>query len=65
MRPYIVYAVIAGLAWGIGGYLEKAGFRALRIPPIAGIALRTFVGEQQGAWRDCEPIGSSIHLKAK
>jgi transporter family protein len=43
MRPYILYAAIAGLAWGIGGYLEKAGLRAMGIPPIAGIALRTCV----------------------
>ncbi len=43
MRPYIVYAVIAGVAWGVGGYFEKAGLRSLGIPPIAGITLRTAV----------------------
>lgn len=43
MKPYILYAVLAGIAWGIGGYFEKAGLRAMGIPPIAGIALRTAV----------------------
>lgn len=43
MRDYILFAVVAGLAWGIGGYFEKAGLRAMGIPPIAGITLRTAV----------------------
>ncbi|MBX7152001.1 DMT family transporter [bacterium] len=43
MRDYIVFAMIAGLAWGVGGYFEKAGLRAMGIPPIAGITLRTAV----------------------
>jgi uncharacterized membrane protein len=43
VRPYIVFAVIAGLAWGVGGYFEKAGLKALGLPPIAGITLRTAV----------------------
>lgn len=43
MRPYLLFAVLAGLAWGIGGYFEKAGLRDLGIPPIAGIALRTAI----------------------
>lgn len=43
MREYIVFAVVAGLAWGLGGYFEKAGLRAMGIPPIAGITLRTAV----------------------
>ena len=43
MRPYIAYAVVAGVAWGVGGYFEKAGLRSLGIPPIAGITLRTAV----------------------
>lgn len=43
MRDYILYAVLAGLAWGIGGYFEKTGLKALGIPPIAGISLRTAV----------------------
>ncbi len=43
MRESILFAVIAGLAWGIGGYFEKAGLRSMGIPPIAGIALRTAV----------------------
>jgi len=41
MREYILFAVIAGLAWGCGGYFEKAGLRMMGIPPIAGITLRT------------------------
>ncbi|NUM80468.1 DMT family transporter [bacterium] len=43
MRDYILFAVVAGLAWGIGGYFEKTGLRAMGIPPIAGITLRTAV----------------------
>jgi len=43
MKQYMLYAVIAGVAWGIGGYFEKAGLRAMGIPPIAGITLRTAV----------------------
>ena len=43
MKSYIVYAVLAGVAWGVGGYFEKAGLRALAMPPIAGITLRTVV----------------------
>lgn len=43
MRNYILFALIAGLSWGIGGYFEKAGLRTMGIPPIAGITLRTTV----------------------
>jgi uncharacterized membrane protein len=43
MRPYITLAILAGAAWGVGGYFEKAGLRAMEIPPIAGITLRTLV----------------------
>lgn len=43
MRMYVVYAMLAGIAWGIGGYFEKAGLRDLGIPPIAGITLRTVI----------------------
>ena len=43
MRESILFAVLAGMAWGVGGYFEKAGLRALGIAPIAGIALRTAV----------------------
>ncbi len=43
MRPYLFFAILAGLAWGIGGYFEKAGLRDLGIPPIAGITLRTAI----------------------
>lgn len=43
MRSSILFAVLAGVAWGVGGYFEKAGLRSLGLPPIAGITLRTFV----------------------
>lgn len=43
MKPYILFAVLAGVAWGAGGYFEKAGLHQLGLPPIAGIALRTAV----------------------
>lgn len=43
IREYIIYAAIAGIAWGVGGYFEKAGLRAMGISPIAGITLRTAV----------------------
>lgn len=43
MKPYVLFAILAGVAWGLGGYFEKAGLRAMGIPPIAGITLRTLV----------------------
>lgn len=43
MKPYVVYAVLAGACWGLGGFFEKAGLRALGAPPIAGITVRTLV----------------------
>jgi transporter family protein len=43
MRSYVLFAVMAGVAWGAGGYFEKLGLKTLGIPPIAGIALRTAV----------------------
>lgn len=43
MKSYIFYAMLAGIAWGIGGYFEKSGLRIMGIPPIAGITVRTFV----------------------
>lgn len=43
MRISIIFAVLAGIAWGVGGYFEKTGLKAMGIPPIAGITLRTFV----------------------
>jgi transporter family protein len=43
MKQYMLFAVIAGVAWGIGSYFEKTGLRAMGIPPIAGITLRTAV----------------------
>jgi len=43
MKSYVLNAALAGIAWGIGGYFEKTGLRAVGIPPIAGITLRTAV----------------------
>jgi uncharacterized membrane protein len=43
MRPYLIYAVLAGVCWGVGGYFEKVGLKTLALPPIAGITLRTAV----------------------
>lgn len=43
MRSSVLLAVMAGVAWGVGGYFEKAGLRAVGLPPIAGITVRTAV----------------------
>lgn len=43
MFDYILYAMLAGFAWGLGGFFEKAGLQALKLPPIAGITLRTVI----------------------
>lgn len=43
MKSYMLYAALAGVAWGLGGYFEKSGLRELGITPIAGITLRTAV----------------------
>ncbi|MCC6669477.1 MAG: EamA family transporter [Planctomycetes bacterium] len=43
MPPHILFAVLAGVAWGCGGYFEKSGLRVLGMPPIAGITVRTLV----------------------
>jgi len=43
MRAYMFYAILAGVAWGVGGYFEKMGLHQMRIPPIVGITLRTLV----------------------
>lgn len=43
MRFSFLFAILAGIAWGLGGYFEKAGLRELGLPPIAGITLRTLV----------------------
>jgi transporter family protein len=43
MRSSVLLAVLAGVAWGAGGYFEKAGLRMLGMPPIAGITVRTAV----------------------
>jgi len=43
MRPYILYAVLAGVAWGVGGYFEKIGLQQMRAPSIVGITIRTLV----------------------
>lgn len=43
MRSYLLYAVLAGMAWGVGGFFEKAGLQQLKLPPIAGITIRSFI----------------------
>lgn len=43
MRESMVFAVLAGAAWGAGGYFEKAGLRLMSLPPLAGITVRTAV----------------------
>lgn len=43
MKQYIIYATLAGIFWGLGGYFEKAGLKEMGIPPIAGITLRTLI----------------------
>lgn len=43
MKVSLIFAVLAGVCWGIGGYFEKSGLLSLRLPPIAGITLRTAV----------------------
>jgi uncharacterized membrane protein len=43
MRAYVAYAVLAGLAWGAGGYLEKSGLQRGGLPPLAAIAVRTAI----------------------
>jgi len=43
MRPYMLYAILAGVAWGAGGYFEKIGLQQMRLPPIVGITVRTLV----------------------
>jgi uncharacterized membrane protein len=43
MRSYMLYAIVAGVAWGVGGYFEKMGLQQMRIPPILGITIRTLV----------------------
>ena len=43
MRSYMMFAILAGVAWGVGGYFEKTGLQQMKIPPIAGITLRTVV----------------------
>ena len=43
MRASMFFAVLAGVAWGVGGYFEKSGLRQLGMPPLAGITVRTAV----------------------
>lgn len=43
MKQYILFAILAGAFWGIGGYFEKAGLKAMGMPPITGITLRTLI----------------------
>jgi transporter family protein len=43
MKSYVMFAMLAGVLWGLGGYFEKTGLRLIGIPPIAGITIRTAV----------------------
>ncbi len=43
MRESILFAALAGLAWGTGGFMEKAGLKALGLPALGGITLRSAV----------------------
>jgi len=43
MKAYVFYAVLAGVSWGLGGFFEKAGLGELKMPPIAGITVRTVI----------------------
>ncbi len=43
MRSSMLFAVLAGVAWGAGGYFEKAGLKLMNLPPLAGITVRTAV----------------------
>ncbi len=66
MRSTLVYAALAGAAWGVGGYCEKAGLRALGLPPLAGVSVRTAVALcvlgvlSLPAWRAFDPARSSL-----
>jgi drug/metabolite transporter (DMT)-like permease len=43
MRESVAYAILAGLAWGAGGYLEKWGLQKGGLPPLTAIAVRTAI----------------------
>lgn len=43
MRASMLFAILAGVAWGAGGYFEKAGLKLMALPPLAGITVRTAV----------------------
>ena len=43
MKSYLLYAILAGVTWGLGGFFEKTGLRGLGLPPIAGITVRTTI----------------------
>lgn len=64
MRPSILFAVLAGVAWGAGGYFEKAGLRLMGLPPLVGITVRTAVALlllgllSVPLWRDVEISGN-------
>lgn len=64
---YILYAMLAGFAWGLGGFFEKAGLQGLEMPPIAGITLRTVIAlvvlgaVSIPAWKE---IGNPFHVRA-
>ncbi len=42
MKPE-VFALLAGICWGVGGYFEKKGLHLGQLSPTLGITLRTAV----------------------
>lgn len=43
VRSSFWFAILAGVAWGAGGYFEKLGLKLLGMPPLVGITVRTLV----------------------
>ncbi len=41
MKSSLLFAILAGTFWGVGGYFEKTGLQLLKMPPIVGITIRT------------------------
>ncbi len=66
MKQYILFAIVAGALWGLGGYVEKAGLKMTGIPPIVGITIRTGVALvvlgliSIPAWRSLQPMDSMM-----
>lgn len=61
MRTHVWFALLAGAAWGLGGYFEKLGLARAGLPPIVGVTVRTTVALvvlgllSLPAWRTVEP----------